>query len=296
MKRTTLINTVLRGFITAAILLTALFLSACNKDSGTDPGATLSEQTTPSADAAESVASAVGEDDGGVTDQVGDLMNMASTDGFSSLAKSSEFENVEAEYDSINGIWTITIVRERGNPNGIPYAFISRVYTVQFLNAAGQPQKRWITDSDTARTINFDIVSGSGRHKTHRLSQQLKNLEGSFVASNANLPNLTVNGTYTRSAADTITTRNAVRTNDHTLELQIIDLVGPRGSRRDLSRKISGTITGTYTATVTFTKGDLYRETNIERNINIVIGGGRAAIDVSGETFTGDVQTGEIID
>ena len=66
MKRITLINTVLRGFISAAILLTALFLTACDKNSSTDPGATLSDQTTPSADAAESVARAVGEDDGGV--------------------------------------------------------------------------------------------------------------------------------------------------------------------------------------------------------------------------------------
>jgi len=39
--------------------------------------------------------------------------------------------------------------------------------------------------------------------------------------------------------------------------VDVIDLVGPRGSRRDLSQKISGTRYGTYEAQAPFERGDL---------------------------------------
>ncbi len=280
-----------------AVLLT-LVLSifvACNKDSGTEPDLS-SGQITPSSDAAESVASAIGEDTGGMVDQVGDVLTAASTTGFQGLAKTDGSETVEAEYDSTTGVWTVSILRERGSPNGLHYAYIARTYTFQFLNAAGNPQKYWITDGDTAHTINFEIVSGEGRHKTPRLSHELKDLSGSFVATNTHTELVTINGTYMRAATDTVRTHNAERTLDYTLELQIINLTGPRAHRRDLSKKVSGQITGTYTAFVTFTRGDFYQERNIERTINIIIGGGEATVDVNGERYKADVATGEIMD
>lgn len=285
-------------FRTVVTILLALVFSVfvgCNKDAATEPDIS-SGEITPSSDAAESVASAVGENTGGMVDQVGDVLNAASTTGFQGLAKTDGSESVEAEYDPVTGIWTVVIERERGNPNGQYYAYIERTYTFQFLNAEGNPQKFWITNGDTAHTILFEIVSGDGHHKTPRLSHELKALSGSFVATNTHTDQVTINGTYMRAATDTVTTRNAERTLDYTLELQIIDLTGPRGSRHDLSKKVSGQITGTYTAFVTFTRGDHYREQTIERNINIILGGGEATVDVNGEKFKADVATGEVID
>lgn len=249
-------------------------------------------------DAAESLASAVGEDNGGVIDQVGDLLESAENDGFSSLSKSGGLDGIESKeavYDSINGVWTITLFRERGNPDGVFYAQYERVYNVQFLNAAGNPQKRYITNGDTAYTVNFDIISGTGYHRTRRLTHELKDLGGSLVATNANLPNVTINGTYARAATDTVTTRNAERTLDYQLDIVLTDVVGPRGKRRDLSKKVSGEINGIYEAVATFTRGDAYVEKNISRTIHIVFGDGNADIRVNGQRYSGDVSTGELI-
>lgn len=271
-----------------------LFFVGCNKEDSTAP---IDQQTEMSVneDAAESLASAVGEENGGVVDQIGDALAAASSEGFSALGKGSS-EQVVAEYDSINGVWTVTINRERGNPAGVPYAMVYRVYKYQFLNANQQPQRNWITNGDTARTVTCEIVEGAGEHRTRRLSQELTGLSGSFIATDAHTLNPIINGTYFRSATDTLTTHRAVRTLTHSIDMDIINLVGPRGSRRDLSQKVSGTITGTYQAEITFTSGDAYRERNVTREFTIVIGGGDADISMAGETYSADVTTGELKD
>ena len=276
------------------MFITAFFVG-CNKDDSVVNN-TETAGLSATEDAAESVASAVGEDNGGVVDQVGDLLESAQTEGFSALSKSSGTESKEAVYDSINGIWTITLFRERGNPAGPYYAKFERIYNVQLLNQDGNPQKHYITNGDTAYTITFDIVSGTGYHKTRRLTHELKDLAGSLVATNTNTRLVTVNGTYSRAATDTVTTKNAERTLDYKLDLVLTDVTGPRGSRRDLSKKISGEITGNYSAFVTFTRGDAYLEKEIERSIHIVFGGdGNANIAVNGEKFSGDVASGELV-
>jgi hypothetical protein len=277
----------LKGLALAALLIFA----GCTKENTLEPNST--SQITANADVAESAASAVGEEDGGLTDQMGDLFGLTGSEKLTKSDGTSFLDNKEATYDSIAGIWTLILERERGSQNGPNYALIKRTYTYQFLNSAGMPQKFYIVNGDTAVSIKFNIVEGEGRHRTKRLSQELLNLEGSFVATGTNTAMITVNGTYKRAAVDTITTKRLTRTHNHQIELAIIDLTGPRGSGKDLSQKISGTITGTYHADVAFDGAKGYSERTVDRTINIVIGEGESQINVGGQKFIGDLATGE---
>ncbi len=284
----------------AATAMAALVLAGCDKN---DPVSSGDNSTMATEDAAESIASAVGSDNGGAMDQLADVVELASITGIQgqeagALGKAGEAADIDTTYDPGTGMWTVIISRERGNPDGLYYAAFSRTYTYQFLNKDGQPQKYWRVRNgaqiDTAYTIKFNIVEGTGTHHTPRLSQQLTDLSGAFTATGTNTPLLTINGTYSRSAVDTITTRNAVRTLDHTLSLNFIDIKIPRGSRVNFSNQITGTITGNYTATATFTRGNLYTEKNINRDFTITLGDGNARIKIRGFNYVGDLLRGEL--
>lgn len=271
----------------------ALFLAGCEKDS---PLAPQDEMATE--DAAESIASAIGADNGGALDQLSDVVELASVPGIQVQANSALYQNagasIDTSYDAANGIWTLKLSRERGNPDGVPYAEISRTYTYQFLNKTGQPQKYYIVGVDTAYTINFNIVEGTGTHRTRRLSQKLTGLSGSFIATGVNTRLITINGNYERSAVDTITTRNSVRTLDHTLKLTFTNVQVSAGRRFDHTREFTGTISGTYTAFVTFQRGETYSEKNINREFTIALGDGECNIHIRGLNFVGDLLLGEL--
>ena len=269
------------------------FLMSCEKSSATDPNADLTVSATE--DAAESMSSALGEDNGGVTDQIGDFVEISTASGLDALSKSSGYQTVDKSYDPGTGTWTLTLERERGN-GGAVYAFIRRVYEYQFRNAQGQPQEFYVTNGDTANSISFTIVEGIGRHKNLRLSQELTGLSGSFLATNTHTDLVTVNGNYQRSAVDTLTTRQAVRTLDHSIALTLTDVTAPRGNRRNFSQAVSGTISGTYNAFATFTRGEGYRERTVERVFTIELGGGEATMEVAGNVYKANLQTGELID
>jgi hypothetical protein len=235
-------------------------------------------------------------------DQLSDVIELASVAG---IRAQSEYligkysaENaaakIDTSYDPATGTWTLKLQRERGNPNGVPYAEISRTYTYQFLNKNGQPQKYWKVGADTAYTIKFNIVEGTGTHRTRRLSQKLTGLSGEFTATGVNTRLITVNGSYQRSAVDTVTTRNSVRTLDHTLNLTFTDVKGPRGLRGDVHRNLSGTISGTYDATVTFQRGDSYSEKTVNRTFTIELGNGDATLRIRGVRFGCDLLLGEL--
>ncbi len=96
------------------------------------------------------------------------------------------------------------------------------------------------------------------------------------------------------SGAHTLTTDNAVRTLDYGLAVDLIDLVGPRDSRRDLSQKISGTRYDAYETKASFERGYLYRERDIDRAVMIIIEDGESTITVNGESFAGNGQTGNV--
>ncbi len=229
-------------------------------------------------------------------DQVSDLCALMTPTALKSLGKTLAIEEdrfKNGTYDPITGVWTIVVSRERGSEDGQMYAKIERTYRVQFLNKYGQPQKYWLVDQDTAYTVKFAIIAASGEHRTPKVTQALKNLAADFIATGVNTDMVTINGNYTRSAANTITTDRVVRTHDYTVDLLFTDVKGPRGSRLDLSQKVSGTVTGTYKATITFTRGDAYQERNIEREINIELGSGEADIHLGGGRYRGDLYWGQ---
>jgi hypothetical protein len=277
----------------------ALVMMGCEKS---DPLSAPEDEMNATEDAAESIASAIGSDNGGVADQLSDVIELASVGGIQKqssdlLGKYSdvtEVAEIDTSYDPTTGTWTLKLSRERGNPNGVPYAQISRTYTYQFLNENGQPQKYYIVGMDTANTIKFNIIEGTGIHRTRRLSQQLTGLSGSFIATGVNTRLITINGNYERSAVDTITTRNSVRTLDHTLKLTLTDVQVPAGRRFEHRRKITGTISGTYTAFVTFQRGASYSEKNINREFTIELGDGECNINIRGLKFVGDLFLGEL--
>lgn len=282
-----------------SLLLTtfaAFVMTACDKNNPME--AQNNELATE--DAAESIASAIGSDNGGAVDQLSDVMELASfgrlqAQSEDGLSKSSGFGKIDTSYDAATGTWTLKLSRERGNPDGVPYAQISRTYTYQFLNKNGQPQKYWKVGADTAYTIKFNIVEGTGTHRTNRLSQKLTGLSGAFTATGVNTRIVTINGSYQRSAVDTITTREAVRTLDHTLKLTFTNVQGPRGHRLDLARKFTGNISGTYDAFVTFQRGESYSEKTINRTFSIELGDGNANIRIRGLLFKGNLLLGELI-
>lgn len=277
----------------------ALLMSACEKDS---PMSSQSQDDSiATEDAAESIASAIGSDNGGIVDQVGDVLELASfghlqVQSDELLSKSTGIAKIDTSYDPATGTWTLKLNRERGNPEGVPYAQISRTYTYQFLNKNGQPQKYWKVGADTAYTIKFNIVEGTGTHRTRHLSQKLTGLSGAFTATGVNTRLVTINGAYERSAVDTITTRDAVRTLDHTVKFTFTDVQAPRGSRHgDVHRKLSGNISGTYNAFVTFQRGESYSEKTINRTFSIELGDGSANLHIRGLKFKCDLLLGELI-
>ncbi|HQU70680.1 MAG TPA: hypothetical protein PLG66_00210, partial [Calditrichia bacterium] len=230
---------------------------------------------------------------------IADVMEIATTTGLDASSKTDGTQQVSKTYDPATGIWTLTLERERGSTVGAAYAYIRRVYQYQFRNAQGQPQQYYITGADTAASISFDIVEGVGRHRNFRISQELTSLSGSFLATGTNTDWITLNGNYQRSAVDTLTTRQAVRTLDHSIALTLTDVRGPRGlrgSRGNISEMISGTISGTYTATATFTSGSGYRERNITRTFLIDLSNGTASMEVDGKTYVSDLESGELVE
>ncbi|HKK20958.1 MAG TPA: hypothetical protein VJ983_05745, partial [candidate division Zixibacteria bacterium] len=174
------------------------------------------------------------------------------------------------------------------------YAHVTRTYHLRYRDQLGNPMQYWTNGTDTAYSVQFEIVSGSGEHHNMRVSQQLTGLSGSWTATGVNTDTVTINGTCSRFAVDTITTAFATRTLDHSISMNFIDLKGPRGSRLDLSQKLSGTVTGEYQAQISFQRGTAYRERAVERNFTIVLDDGSASISVNGKHFISNVQTGDM--
>lgn len=287
-------NTKTNFFASITVLMIAFFtmmFSGCSEQSSLEP---TTSDLAPSADVAESVAGAVGESSGGVVEQVGDVIDLTTQLRLGKSTADGFIDHREASYDESTQTWTLVVDRERGIQGTPPYGVWHRVFTYQFLNADLHPQKFFITDDDTATTIKFNIVEGDGYYKNFRLSHDLTDIAASYVATETNTDMVTVNGVYTRAAIDTITTQSFTRVSDHTLELTIIDLKGPKGSRRNLAKKVSGTIAGTFHADITFDGERGYAEKTVDKEINIVISEGEATIDVNGNVYMSDIESGQV--
>ncbi len=279
-----------------SVAVVSLLLTGCSKDSVVDPTPTsgTTSDITANSDVAESVAGDVGEQSGGLVDQLGDVIDLTQSIRLGKVSGNGFVDHREATFDETTGTWTLVLQRERGVAGDVPYGYWDRTFTYQFLNSDGQPQKNYITGEDTARTINFNIIDGSGYHKNRRVAHDLTELQGAFVATNVNTDWVTINGTYKRAAVDTISTKNMTRTSNHVIELTLTDMVGPKDSRRDLTQKISGTITGTFHADITFDGKRGYSEKTVDKEINIVFSSGEAEITVDGENYKSDIETGQV--
>lgn len=295
--------------------LMVVFYTGCRNNSSivSSPNSIQATDANATQDALYSIAANVAIDNGGVLEEMSDVLQTASITGIvdENLNNMMNFGNshtgVAKQYDSTTGWWTVTVTRNRGNINGVYYAIYSRVYQDQFLNKNGQFQKSFIVPDgssfDTAYTFNHKIVSGTGILKTPKVSHQLTGLSGEWTVTGTNTATVTLNTTapYIRSVSDTVTRNGIVRTLNATLTLNFINIMGPRGSGLNWHHKASGTITGTYHAVETIQKGTTYTEKTIDRIIDITLGGQQIPVrikglaDATGTTFDIDAETGDII-
>ncbi|MDD8017265.1 MAG: hypothetical protein PHP42_02710 [Bacteroidota bacterium] len=297
--------------ILTIFILSGVVLFGCKKK---DDPMTANSAATVSAteDAAESISGALGDDNGGTTNTMGTMFMLSSSAGISGTPSFGKLENVstvDTSYDAGTGWWTATVSYQ--NNSSIYYsATFNRVYRFRFLkdvNNAGSFQKYyriWNGASfDTASAINFRVDSGSGSFKTLRLSHQLNSVSGAWTATGINSDTVTINSdagtSYIRKGIDTIVTRNAVRTSDHTLTLIFTNVKGPRFkisptiARANLSQAYSGTVSGTFNASITFLRGDRYTEKNVSRTFTVTFGGGEGSITMDGKLFKCNMRTGE---
>lgn len=291
-----------RLLILLASLALALAMAGCSEgdSSATVPDAPDSPATTDK-DAAEAVAADLAADSGGLQDQIADLsLVMASIDAAKGGPGNDDPHRphgfIERAYDDATGIWTVTIERERGDPERVPYALIQRQYTLRFLDEAGEPMQFRVVDADTARTAEYEIVYGQGVHRNRRLEQTLTALTGSFLVTNVNTELVTINGTYHREAGHHLETPRFSRTLDGVLDLELIDVVAPYRWRLHHQDAVSGTINGTFAADVSIERGDDYVEDRIEREFTIVFGDGEADLVMGGRAFCIRLGDGSLCD
>ncbi len=274
------------------MLLGLMIWGGCSKDTSTEPtpGVTVSS----SADAAESIAGALGNQSGGVADVMGDVCEFTKMFRLGNVNNFGFLDHRQGTYDEATGTWTVTVERERGGKGRQPDGYWRRVFTLRFLNAQGQPQKYYVTGLDTARTVEFNLLSAEGFHKNNRVSHELKEMQASFVAENVNTNVVSVSGTLQRAGVDTIKTNGMTRISNHTLQMTVTDLVGPADSRNDLSQKISGTIIGTFHADIVFEGRRGYSESTVDRTFTVVINNGQAEITINGSKYICDLESGRM--
>lgn len=273
------------------LLLVFTLFSACSKDSTTAPLNT--DIPTVNKDISEAVASAISMDNGGIVDQLADLAAIA-TDSVTSIAAKLLAGSIGTpNYDSATGTWRLQIARERGESGGPFHAIFTRTYTYQYRNGNGEPQKQWVVNSDTAHSIQFGILEGSGECRTLRICQQLNNMNGNWLATGVNTDTMTISGTYECIGLDTLKSHQTVRAMQYRLNLMFTNIRCLRGESVDFTGRVMGNMSGTFLANVAFMSGYSYGETNIFRNMNVAMAEGSASITIGSERYMGDLATGE---
>jgi hypothetical protein len=208
---------------------------------------------------------------------------------------------VERTYDETTQTWTRTIDCERGDPDSRFFARFGRTQTFRFFDETGAPQQF----PQTAASLDFAIVDGYGEVFTPWLRHELLDIGAAFDIDDLQDSLVTVNGTYNRSATDSLFVRRpdgppAVRKSIiYDLSLELDDVRGPRRNYGHWGRPVSGTITGLVEGTVTFTRRDGTVVTrNFSRSFTIVFGGEPAAdtarIRIGSDEFIANMLTGEV--
>ncbi len=281
--------------VTGALAL----LTGCSNDDDAAPDAATT--ATVDMDAAQAVAEDVASDSGGVTDQLNDVaMALDGLGGAKSLEPGRPDSTWvrerfrEATYDELTGTWTITVARQHGFPEGVPYHAMERVFTLRLLGPGGEPQQFRVVDGDTAVAAEYAIVSGTGVHRGPVREHTLSALNGSFTITDLDQEYMVVNGNYHREAGHSIETRRFARTLDGVLDVELIDVTMPARLRANLCSAISGTLVGTWVADITITRGDDYIEEHVERDITVELGNCEADIHCGGGRFRAPLGSGDL--
>ncbi|HAP35382.1 MAG TPA: hypothetical protein DCQ28_05375 [Bacteroidetes bacterium] len=272
------------------LVIAGIVFTGCDKNS-TEP----EDTTILYEDAAESISAATGDESGGAMESFADISAVAGGASVStSLAKSSGESSVmtvatPAEYDPITGWWSVTINRSR---SGIIFnynASVQRVYQYQFQKNGVFQQNR-ISGNDTANTLKFKIISGSGFFRNANVHHNLTQLKGAWTATKIDKDTIVLNSdtTYVRSGIDSIITRNMIRTFTHTTTMEFSNVKGLRfrpsiiNWRSNFHQAVSGTINGTYNAAITFERGTAYKERTINKTFTIILGSGDGSLTING--------------
>lgn len=289
---------VLRTTLLLGSLALFALLGGCSND---DPAAPADTNVAIDQDAAQAVAADVASESGGVADQLDDVaLALDGLDGANGLNKDNPDSNWvrerfrDAVYDDLTGTWTITVSRQRGFPEGVPYHAMERVFTLRLLGPGGLPQQFRVVDGDTATTAEYAIVSGTGIHRLPVREHTLNALSGAFTIEGLNEELLVINGVYHRDASHALETPRFARTLDGVLDVELVDVTMPRRPAARICSAISGTITGTWVADITITRGDDYIEEHVERDITIVLGNCEADIRCGGGRFQVPLGTGQM--
>lgn len=282
---------VARGFSLGLALIFTLTVIGCSSDDAVKSSTVL--VPTVEEDVSESVAGSIAADNGGIIDELGDITELAQESAEFTLALKPEVAALPV-YDSITGTWTLEINKERGYPNGQHYARYTRTYTYQYRNQDGEPQREWRVGQDTARSIHITVVDGNGYCRTLRLGGYQTQVLAQWVAQGANTDTLSISGACQRSGVDTLKSHQAVRTLAYQLAMQFSNLRCLRGAGSDAAGEVRGDLAANFTAAVTFMSGPAYGDTNVVRTMAIEMNQGEAQISVNGQSYSGDLATGDL--
>lgn len=259
-------------------------------------------------DAAETVALSMAQEPGGATDQVSDVLFLPGLvsqhrghgpgGGFGDRDCDGDGNgdgpcppgqgDVDLTYDDERGVWTAVIDRERTTPNGRT-ASIYRVYEFQFLAPDGTPQPEYVTEGDTASTINFAILEGSGSFSGPAVTHTLEDLTGAWTITGADTDLLAITGTYARAGTHTLDRERVNSTTSYVLEASM-DLTLPREADLD---QLNGTIEGTYDGTRTVERNGETRTSDISTTFVATIDDGEVSIEMEGDRFVSGLFSGE---
>ena len=275
---------------TISLAFCILFLMiGCDSTSSNED--VLDEDT--STDVATTVALSVSEEDGGVADQLEDVVAITSELSLSKQSGThSSILGSTPEYDEVTGTWTVDISRERTSPNGERSISFQRSYEYQFLDANGQPQEFFVTDSTAAKTVIFRILEGSGEYSSPQVVSSLNTLSADWTVSNADEDVFSISGTYQRSASSIIERTLITRTLEHELVINQLELNIPRGGAL---RDFTGTLSGSYEAVRNTSVENSERNVEVSVSVDIIIDENQVIIDIDRDRFISTLDTGELI-
>jgi hypothetical protein len=258
---------------------------------------TKTDSLTPDRDLAETLASALAVNTGGIMDQITDLCDfLAPPRGDMPANGGSRYVTMNKTYNESTQEWTITYEKVRGVPDTPGYAHIHRIYLLKYMNELGDGQRLYVTDGDTARIVTFKAVSGYGDHITRRICNRLDSLNFNWTVTNANHQYVNLTGMCYRAGADTISGWNKLRVSNHNITLNFDAFQVRRAQYTNTYQYHSGSMSGNINAVITFITGSPYSETTLTRDVQIMIGNGRGDILLGSKAYSVDLAAGETLD